>query len=157
MLKYVGYYVVFREIPDEISLAINITNCPIRCVDCHSKKLWEDIGNELNWDELQGLISENPGITCVLFMGGDANLYEVEELAKLIRQNYNLKIALYSGNRMNVIRKVLHFRYFDYIKTGPFIKERGPLNSKNTNQRLYKVVRNFLDWKYLKDITKTVK
>ena len=30
-------------------------------------------------------------------------------------------------------------KYLDYIKMGPFIKERGPLNDRNTNQRLYKV------------------
>ena len=33
----------------------------------------------------------------------------------------------------------LYNKYLDYIKMGPFIKERGPLNDRNTNQRLYKV------------------
>ena len=46
MLKYYNAMVVFEEIPDEITLAINITNCPCHCVGCHSKFLWEDVGTE---------------------------------------------------------------------------------------------------------------
>ena len=30
-------------------------------------------------------------------------------------------------------------RWFNYIKLGPYIEELGPLNNKNTNQRLYQV------------------
>ena len=44
MLKYVNSSVVFQEIPDEVTLAINISNCPCHCPGCHSKYLWEDIG-----------------------------------------------------------------------------------------------------------------
>ena len=44
MLKYVNTGVVFQEIPDEVTLAINISNCPCRCPGCHSHYLWEDIG-----------------------------------------------------------------------------------------------------------------
>ena len=47
MLKYYNYMVTFSEVPDEISLCINITGCPIRCTDCHSKFLWENIGKEI--------------------------------------------------------------------------------------------------------------
>jgi len=31
---------------------------------------------------------------------------------------------------------------FDYIKIGPYIEEKGPLNNPNTNQRLYEKVGN---------------
>lgn len=44
MLKYVDARVVFQEIPDEITLAINISNCPCHCKGCHSQYLAEDIG-----------------------------------------------------------------------------------------------------------------
>ena len=47
MLKYVDTKVVFQEIPDEITLAINISNCPCHCPGCHSSYLAEDIGNAL--------------------------------------------------------------------------------------------------------------
>ena len=39
--------ITFSEVPDEISLCINISNCPIKCPDCHSKFLWENIGKEI--------------------------------------------------------------------------------------------------------------
>ena len=58
MLKYTTVQVTFREIPDEITLCINISNCPIRCPDCHSKELWNDIGTDLTPEELQQLIQE---------------------------------------------------------------------------------------------------
>ena len=44
IMKYVNESVVFAEIPDEVTLAINISNCPCRCPGCHSKFLWGDIG-----------------------------------------------------------------------------------------------------------------
>lgn len=139
-MKYIGSEVVFREIPEEISLAINITNCPIHCPDCHSKILWEDVGDVLDWNELDGLIRGNPGITCVLFMGGDANLEEIKYLTLAIHTNYpTLKVALYSGNQLSKLKKKIDISWFDYIKTGPFIKKFGPLNVKTTNQKLYKV------------------
>ena len=57
MIKYYNSMVVFEEIPNEITLAINITNCPCHCKGCHSKFLWEDIGTELTFEELDRLIA----------------------------------------------------------------------------------------------------
>ena len=51
MIKYKDYYVVFEEIPDKITLAVNITNCQNRCIGCHSPELRENIGKELTTDE----------------------------------------------------------------------------------------------------------
>lgn len=45
--KYLDTQIVFAEIPDEITLAINITNCPFRCPDCHSPELQRNIGKDL--------------------------------------------------------------------------------------------------------------
>lgn len=36
MLKYSNYEVTFAEVPDEISLTLNLTNCPYMCENCHS-------------------------------------------------------------------------------------------------------------------------
>ena len=36
MLKYSNYEITFAEVPDEISLCINLTNCPHKCIGCHS-------------------------------------------------------------------------------------------------------------------------
>ena len=72
MMKYYNMEMVFQEIPDEISLAINITNCPNLCEGCHSPHLREDIGDELTIDAISENMNEH--ITCILFMGGDGDL-----------------------------------------------------------------------------------
>ena len=56
MLKYHSTYIGFREIPDEISLCINLTNCPNNCKGCHSPWLLEDIGIPLTYNEILNLI-----------------------------------------------------------------------------------------------------
>ena len=98
MLKYIETAVVFSEIPDEISLDINITNCPYRCPGCHSAYLQQDIGADLTTDKIDELIKKNTGISCVLLSGGDCNPEEIKRLAEHIHKTYpELKTAMYSG------------------------------------------------------------
>ena len=132
-MKYLDYAVTFREFPDEIALCINITNCPHRCSGCHSPELRNDIGKELTPRSLEKLIESNKGITCIGFMGGDANPKMINTLAAFIKNNYLIKVGWYSGN--NDISKEIDVRWFDYIKVGPYIKELGGLDNPNTNQR----------------------
>ena len=166
-MKYTTTQITFREVPDEISLCINISNCPIHCPDCHSKELWEDIGIDLTPEELQRLIQENNGISCVCFMGGDNELNQAQELGNFIKQEFpQLKTAWYSGRKnldvffvdciTNNIPIQKFVDGFDYIKVGPYRKEYGGLDNPNTNQKLYqKIVPHFaLDFKdYFMDIT----
>ena len=35
MLRYTDYDIVFREIPDETTLAVNLAGCPNRCPGCN--------------------------------------------------------------------------------------------------------------------------
>ena len=143
MLKYVDTLVSFSEAPDEITLCINITGCKIGCKNCHSPYLAEDIGNILNLQALTSLIDSNNGITCVCIMGGDANPSEVDDIAQDIKEYYpKLKVAWYSGKQE--LSKDINLEFFDFIKLGPYIEELGPLNSKTTNQRFYKIENNKL-------------
>lgn len=138
MLKYVDTKVVFAEVPDEITLAINISNCPCQCKGCHSSYLAQDIGEPLDLQHLTNLIDSNKGITCVCIMGGDANPSEVDDIAQDIKEYYpELKVGWYSGRQE--LSEDIELSNFDYIKLGPYIEEFGPLNSKTTNQRFYKV------------------
>lgn len=89
-MKYVDTKVVMTEIPDEIALAINISGCPCHCVGCHSSYLAEDIGEDLSIEKLTQLATEADGITCVAFMGGDADPKRVNK-------------HLLNGYRMNLI------------------------------------------------------
>ena len=137
MLKYYNYDIVFQEVPDETSLAINLTNCPNHCNGCHSPHLWEDTGAELTEQELDRLAEIYKGdITCICIMGGDAAKSEVEAMARHIKEKLNLKMAWYTGR----YDKPANINDFDYIKMGPYIPERGGLKSPDTNQRFYKVV-----------------
>lgn len=153
MLKYVDTKVTFSEVPDEITLCINLSNCPHNCEGCHSPYLREDIGTWLTHAQIESLIQRNEGITCVCIMGGDAEPLYVKQTMSCIKDVFpNLKTAWYSGSEEmpNVISDNLE--YFDYIKVGPYIKERGPINKRTTNQRMYKVVQVNNNYKLL-DVT----
>lgn len=81
MLKYVNTGVVFQEIPDEVTLAVNISNCPCRCPGCHSSYLWSDTGEPLTPEVLDSFVRDyGNDITCICFMGGDAEPEEVDVL-----------------------------------------------------------------------------
>ena len=137
MLKYVDAKVVFAEVPDEVTLAINISNCPCQCKGCHSSYLAQDIGTELTFNEVRKLIKKNSGISCIAFMGGDSEPKRIDALASFVTNHYQLKVAWYSGRQE--LSNHIDLYNFDYIKLGPYKKEFGPLNSRTTNQRFYKV------------------
>ena len=136
MIKFKDSYIVFEEIPDRISLAVNITNRQNNCVGCHSPELRLNNGEELTEEIIDKLINENYGIDCFLFMGEGKDRGRLLELAKYIKRNYDLKVAIYSG-RNDV--ELDFYEVFDYVKVGEYKKEFGPLNSPTTNQRLYRM------------------
>lgn len=135
-MKYVDTKIVFAEVPNEVTLAINISNCPCHCEECHSSYLAEDIGKPLNWDSLNALVHINHGITCVAFMGGDASPKQVNDLAWHIKQ-IGLKACWYSGRQE--LSSQIQLENFDFIKLGPYIPSKGGLDSQTTNQRFYEV------------------
>ena len=138
MLKYANFDIVFQEVPDEVTLAINISNCPNQCVGCHSQYLWKDVGYVLDKESLDKLVEKyQSGITCVCFMGGDAEPYDVANLAMHIKNKYkDMKTAWYSGK--NELPEAFHAETFDYIKTGRYEAALGALDSRTTNQRMIK-------------------
>lgn len=148
MLKYVDAKVVFAEVPDEVTLAINISNCPCQCKNCHSSYLAQDIGKPLNKSSLSELIEGNKGVSCVSFMGGDSDAIHLVALASWVKTHTHLKVAWYSGRQELAGIVARQLQWFDFIKLGPYKEEFGPLNSRTTNQRFYKV-----NGKELVDIT----
>ncbi len=100
----------------------------------------DDIGEYLNQAVLQELLLKyKNNITCVCFMGGDAFVREIEQLAiYLNNQNiFPVKIAWYSGKE--TLPEDFPLKYFNYIKLGGYKKELGGLKSKQTNQKLYRI------------------
>ena len=138
MIKYVPGMtsVVIEEIPDRVSLAVDISNCQGNCVGCHSPFLREDIGEELTEDVVSSLVEANFGVNCFLFLGEGNDLPALLRLADHVH-SLGLEAALYSG-RKEVERDI--YLTFDYVKTGPYMEHFGPLNERTTNQRLYKVI-----------------
>ena len=131
-MKVASFDIVFQEIPGEVTLALNLSNCPCRCPGCHSPHLAQDIGEPVTEELLDSLTGRYKGlITCVAFMGGDADPEEVFKWADYVRP---LKTAWYSGR--TIFPK--DPRTLDYVKLGPYIESLGGLKSPTTNQRLYK-------------------
>lgn len=140
MLKTLYHQVVFSEIPDEVSLGISISGCQIHCKGCHSRELWEDKGSPLTIEELDKLIAQNQGISCLLLMGGER---EIETLTTLFAHVYNsytnIKTAWYCGLDQIPQDKLDIMQFLNYVKIGHYDPELGPLTSPTTNQKLYQV------------------
>ena len=135
-LKYLGYRIVFQEVPNEVTLAINISGCPHKCEGCHSKYLWEYEGNYLS-DDLEELIKKYDGlITCICFMGGDQNLQELLELLIKTHQ-HKLKTALYTGQDRLGNLGIRILGNLDYCKIGHYDCKLGGLDSPTTNQQMF--------------------
>ncbi len=139
MLKYYNYDIVFQEIPNEVTLAVNITNCPNRCKGCHSPHLQKNIGEVLDEDFIISLLDKYASaITCVAFMGGDAAPHRVADLASFVRKHCpQIKTAWYSGREK--LPDSFDKQLFHFIKLGAYIEAFGALKSTNTNQRFFKI------------------
>lgn len=142
-LKYLGYSITMQEVPNEISLVINVSGCPHKCEGCHSQYLWEYEGNYIK-DDLEDIINFYDGmITCVCFMGGEQNIDELVEHLIYIK-NHKLKTALYSG--CDFIEEIYDaILYLDWIKIGRYVEALRTDNNiqygiklATSNQHIYK-------------------
>lgn len=145
-LKFVSYSVAMQEVPDEVSLVINISGCPYKCEGCHSDYLRTYSGEFLIENVEKLYLEYKDLISCVCFMGGDQNKTELIIALKWFRTQ-NLKTCLYTGTD-NISNVTDLIPYLDYIKMGHYSKELGGLGIKTTNQRMYKITNG-----YLTDIT----
>ena len=137
MLKYANYDIVFQEVPNEMSLAVSISGCQIRCSGCHSRYLWEDKGEALSIFAIEQLLKLEDGVTCLLLMGGE---HDIDTLVEIFMHFHRkIKTAWYCGLDMIPKDKLGIVQYLDFVKTGHFDMELGGLSSPTTNQRLYKI------------------
>jgi hypothetical protein len=85
MLLLASYDIVFQEVPGEVTLALNLSLCPNHCPECHSPHLRGQVGEPLDDILLGGLLARyGDAVTCVAFMGGDADTAEVDRLAAAV-------------------------------------------------------------------------
>lgn len=155
MLKYYEYAIVTAEFPDEITLAINITNCIGHCEGCSEPWLLKDIGTELTFDEITSLIDNNPGISCFGFMGGDSDPFYLLECAQFIHKKYpSLKVGMYSGQdyiNLDLAQELDYYKIGRFILPKPIDKPEewwkqtcGPITFPFSNQKMYKKINNKL-------------
>ena len=138
-MKVASFDIVFQEVPDEVTLALNISGCPNRCPGCHSPHLREDIGEEMTEELLDALLGRYASATCVAFMGGDQAPQDVIRWARFIRTR-GRKTAWYSG-RTHLPKSIDETEFLmalDYLKLGPYEQDKGGLKSPTTNQRFYR-------------------
>lgn len=129
--------VVFQEVPGEISLSFFICGCPLRCCGCHSPFTWsEQSGIPITMEVFVDSLNRYSGyLSCVLFMGGEWHEPLLLQYLKKAR-SMGLKTALYTG--LDTISDALKSE-LTYLKTGPWIPQKGGLDSLNTNQRFIQV------------------
>lgn len=140
MIKYTDAQITFREVPNEVSLSINISNCPYHCKGCHSPYLQKNIGKELTTEVLNELIEKyKDQITCVTFLGDGGHIEEIAELVKYVWQK-GYSTCLYTGSeKIDEIVDTCN-GFLCYIKIGPYIEEKGGLDSPTTNQKFYEII-----------------
>ena len=127
MLKYwkPDLSVTFAEFPTDVTLCVNISQCPGMCAECSEKYLQEDIGDYLTNEVIDELIKTHPGITVFGLMGGDNDQDDVVRVAEHIHKNYpGLKVGMYSG-REYLSTKLLNC--LDLYKIGRWIPPHGPI------------------------------
>lgn len=149
MIKLFSYETVFREVPGEVTLALNLSMCPHHCDECHSPWLWSNEGAELTIDLIDSILLKNKhkAVTCLAFMGGDNDPEEVMRLNELVKEKHpNLKTCWYTGFSYGnfSLRYSRGYKLFDYLKFGKYIKELGGLDNPNTNQAFFKVSKSGL-------------
>lgn len=151
-MKYADAKVVFSEVPDEITLAISISNCPGTCKGCHSPWLRDDVGDPLTEMSIHDLLEKNEGITCICFMGGDRDIESLKQLIKWTKENYpKIKTAWYSG--LDYLKDKEITKYLNYLKLGSYKESMGPLDNPHTNQVFYQVLHTPINSTLLIDIT----
>ena len=136
MLNVYTSQVVFKEIPDKISLAFSITGCGGPCPYCHSPFLHQKENvDPMSLDMFRNCIEPYQGmIEVVLFLGGEweEDLIDYLKLAKSL----GFKTALYTELTLDKVDQAL-IDNLDYLKVGPYVQALGGLDKETTNQRLY--------------------
>ncbi len=147
MLYYYAEDVVWQEVPGETSLAFTISGCPLGCKGCHSAQSWPaTAGLALTPTVLQQKLIQYQGlISCVLFLGGEWQPAQLLLLLQLCKQQ-QLKTCLYTGLDFPPAELL---PLLDFVKTGRWQAEHGPLGTVGSNQRFFDLNQlQELSWKF---------
>ena len=104
MLRYLDSQIYVKEIPDEISLGISISGCPIHCPECHSKHTWDgNKGAILDIPEFNRIFYPNQRlISCIFFYGGEwDSAWLIPIIQELKLRGFSQKMGLYTGRELS--------------------------------------------------------
>lgn len=140
-MKYVYKSVVFKELPEKISLCYSISGCQKYCKGCHSSELWEEKNEHFLLNEfiLREHLEEYKGlINGIVFLGGEWHEKELGYFLDIAKE-YNLTTCLYSSEEnISLFLK----NKLDYVKLGKYNEKLGGLESPKTNQVFMEVKTN---------------
>lgn len=136
-MRYSYPQVVFQEVPGEITLSLSISGCGLKCPGCHSSETWDiNFGELLTFQVIDTLLHRHKYISCVLFYGGEWDI-ELIDFLKYVKSK-NLKTALYTGQELDYFNSDF-IKQLDFIKTGRYIEQLGPIGSPKTNQKFIRL------------------
>ena len=72
---------VFEEFPNEVTVALNISNCIGMCEECSEPWLREDSRRQLTDEFTQEILDEHQDCTVFGLMGGDSDHEDVKRIA----------------------------------------------------------------------------
>ena len=112
----------FIDVPDEISVAVYLAGCSLRCRDCHNKELWDPKSGDLKTTEdVIKKIDDHPLAKCVVFLGGEPT-DQMDFLIDICKSVKGKQKALYTGREFEVLPKEL-LNNLNVIICGPYRQE----------------------------------
>lgn len=135
---------------DGLRVVLWVAGCSHCCKECHNPITWDPNGGLL-FDEAakQEIFDEleHDYIHGITFSGGDplhfANVYDVTQLAKEIREKYPHKsIWLYTGAMWEEVNHMKVVKYLDVLVDGEFVVAKKDVNLHwvgSSNQRVIDV------------------
>lgn len=131
--------ITLTEVPDHISLFIELGQCKQHCEGCHSPHLWEDMETltPLETICIEATQAVAKGANAIVLMGGTTNKgVTSENLVEIVKALSQIApVCLYSGTD-NIVAGTLEF--LTWLKVGSYQKDLGGLDSPKTNQKFFR-------------------
>lgn len=132
----------FNDTNDISSINVWVPGCKLNCEGCFTPELKDfNAGFDVPLEEIIDKIKERMELTnTVCFIGGNPPDYkDINKLIKAVK-DLGVTIWLYSGYEFEEIKDKSWVQYCDYIKAGPYIKEKENKDYRwaSTNQKLWK-------------------
>jgi len=106
-----------------IRTVLFVQGCNRKCDECHNPSTWDlEAGEKV---EVANLVKEL-NVKCInkkLTISGGEPLLQYPAVLELVKSLTNFNIVLYTGFKFDDVPTEI-LKYLDYIKVGPYIKEK---------------------------------